>query len=188
MCLRNIGKRKWGVDFRRRMMMFESMIESILMYESKIWGWKEQEEVEKVQEKYLKWVLGVDRETAGYIVREECKRNRQRVKAGKSLKAKWMEGTLTECWREKKKHGEEGQREIQPEKRVCQWRSGRIKSKRKMDECRAEWKGQRHKQARKKGANQRIQIELPVWKVYGSENSEVSRKRECKREKDDDEI
>ncbi|KAJ3629149.1 hypothetical protein MTP99_013562 [Tenebrio molitor] len=28
-----------------------------------------------------------------------------------------------------------------------------------MDECRAEWKGQRHKQARKKGENQRIQIQ-----------------------------
>jgi hypothetical protein len=26
-----------------------------------IWGWKEQEEVEKVQEKYLKGVLGVDK-------------------------------------------------------------------------------------------------------------------------------
>jgi hypothetical protein len=76
------------------MMMFGSLIESKLMYTSgaEIWGWKEQEEVEKVQEKYLRGVLGVDRETAGYIVREECKRNRQRVKAGKSLKAKWMEG------------------------------------------------------------------------------------------------
>jgi hypothetical protein len=28
-------------------------------------------------------VLGVDRETPDYIVREECKRNRLRVKAGK---------------------------------------------------------------------------------------------------------
>jgi hypothetical protein len=28
-------------------------------------------------------VLGVDRETPGYIVREECKRNRLTVKAGK---------------------------------------------------------------------------------------------------------
>jgi hypothetical protein len=28
-------------------------------------GWKEQEEVEKVQEKYLRRVLGVDRETPG---------------------------------------------------------------------------------------------------------------------------
>jgi hypothetical protein len=31
--------------------MFESMIESILMYGTEIWGWKEQEEPEKVQEK-----------------------------------------------------------------------------------------------------------------------------------------
>jgi hypothetical protein len=34
-------------------------------------------------EKYLRWVLGVDRETPTYIVREECKRNRLRVKVGK---------------------------------------------------------------------------------------------------------
>jgi hypothetical protein len=36
-----------------------------------------------VQEKYLRGVLGVDRETLGYIVRKECKKNRLRVKAGK---------------------------------------------------------------------------------------------------------
>jgi hypothetical protein len=34
-----------------------------------------------VQEKYLTGVLAVDRETPGY--REECKKNRMRVKAGK---------------------------------------------------------------------------------------------------------
>jgi hypothetical protein len=81
-----------------------------------------------VQEKYLRGVLGVDRETPGYIVREECKRNRLRVKAGKRA-AKFddrMDGReegkiLTECWREKKKtHGEDGEREILSEKRVCQ--------------------------------------------------------------------
>jgi hypothetical protein len=35
-----------------------------------------------VQEKYLRGVLGVDRENPCYIVWEECKRNRMRVKAG----------------------------------------------------------------------------------------------------------
>jgi hypothetical protein len=78
MCLAN---RRENVG--RRMMMFESMIESILMYEPETWGWKEQEEVEKVKGKYLRGVLGVDRETPGYIVKEECKRNRLKVKAGK---------------------------------------------------------------------------------------------------------
>jgi hypothetical protein len=38
-----------------------------------------------MQEKYLRGVLGVDRETPGYIVREECKRNRLRVKNGKEI-------------------------------------------------------------------------------------------------------
>jgi hypothetical protein len=62
-----------------------------------------------VQEKYLRGVLGVDRETLGYIVRKECKRNRLRVKAGKRA-AKFedkMKGweecrMLTECWIKKK--------------------------------------------------------------------------------------
>jgi hypothetical protein len=36
-----------------------------------------------VQEKYLRRVLGVDRETPSYTVREECKRIRLRVKVGK---------------------------------------------------------------------------------------------------------
>jgi hypothetical protein len=48
-------------------MIFESMIESIFMYGAEIWRWKEQEEVVKVQEKYLRWMLGVDRETPLYL-------------------------------------------------------------------------------------------------------------------------
>jgi hypothetical protein len=39
------------------------MVESMLMYGAEIWGWKEQEEVERVHKKYLRWVLGVNRET-----------------------------------------------------------------------------------------------------------------------------
>jgi hypothetical protein len=60
------------------------MIESvrILMYGVEIWRWMEQEEVEGVQEKYFRWVLGVDRETPGNSD-GECKRNRLRVKTGK---------------------------------------------------------------------------------------------------------
>ncbi|KAJ3634618.1 hypothetical protein MTP99_007566 [Tenebrio molitor] len=66
------GERKWGSDFSRRM-----------MYGAEIGGWKEQEERERLQEKYLTEVQGVERETLGYIVREKCKRNRMIVKAGK---------------------------------------------------------------------------------------------------------
>jgi hypothetical protein len=53
-CVWGIGERKWECDFKRRMMMFESMIESILVYGAKIWEWKEQKELQKVHEKYLR--------------------------------------------------------------------------------------------------------------------------------------
>ncbi|XP_068914676.1 uncharacterized protein F23F12.8-like [Tenebrio molitor] len=107
-CVWGIGERMWGGEFGRRMMM----------YGAEIWGWKEQEEVERVQEKYLRWVLGEDRETPGYIVGEECKRSKLRVKAGKRA-AKFedrMGGReecriLTECYREKKKNADEKERE-----------------------------------------------------------------------------
>jgi hypothetical protein len=45
-CVWGMGERKGGGDFRGRMVMFERMIESILMYGAEIWGWKDQEEIE----------------------------------------------------------------------------------------------------------------------------------------------
>jgi hypothetical protein len=112
-----MGERKLGGDFRRRPMMFESMIESVLMSGAEIWGWKEQEEVEKVQEKYLRRVVGVGRETPGYIVREEYKGNRLRVKTGKRA-AKFEDKMdekeecriLMEFWTENKKNTEKMER------------------------------------------------------------------------------
>jgi hypothetical protein len=61
--------------------------------------------------------IGVDRETPDYIVREECKRNRPRVKERKRP-AKFedkMDGRedfriLTKCWREEKKNTEKKER------------------------------------------------------------------------------
>jgi hypothetical protein len=43
------------------------------MYGAEVWGWKKQKEVEKVQEKYLRGVLGMDRETPSYIVEKSAR-------------------------------------------------------------------------------------------------------------------
>jgi hypothetical protein len=109
-----------------------------------------------VQEKYLIGVLGVDRETPGSRVREKCKRNRLKVKVGKRA-AKFedkMDGReecriVTECWKEKEKNKETKEREKYYQ------RSGKIESKRKMDECRADRKGQRYGQRRQKEERER---------------------------------
>ncbi|KAH0816561.1 hypothetical protein GEV33_006230 [Tenebrio molitor] len=105
-----IGERKFGHDFRRRIMMFDSLVKSVMMYGAEIWGWREQEGLEGVQGKYLKWVLGVDRETPGYIVMEETKRDGIRIEAGKRairfeerLIERGEGRILQECLKEKRK-------------------------------------------------------------------------------------
>lgn len=41
-----IGERKFGGDWKRRMMMFNVLVKSIFMYGVKIWGWEEKEKLE----------------------------------------------------------------------------------------------------------------------------------------------
>ncbi|KAJ3637632.1 hypothetical protein MTP99_001075 [Tenebrio molitor] len=72
----------------------------------------------KSARKIFEGVLGVERETPGYIMREECQRNRLKEKTGKragkfedKLDGRKECRILTKCWREKKKHTEEGERE-----------------------------------------------------------------------------
>lgn len=36
-------------------------------YGAKIWGWKEKKEIEKIHERFLKWMLGINWKTVGYL-------------------------------------------------------------------------------------------------------------------------
>lgn len=47
-----------------------------MSYGVEIWGWKEREGIEKLEERYMRWVLGLERRTAGYLIREEIKRGK----------------------------------------------------------------------------------------------------------------
>lgn len=57
-------------------------------------GWKEREGIEKLEEKYLKWVLGVDRRIPGYMIREELQKKKITGKARKRacIEKKMIEG------------------------------------------------------------------------------------------------
>jgi hypothetical protein len=73
-------------------------------------GMERARRVGRVQGKYLKWVLGVDRETPGYIVMEETKRDGIRIEAGKRairFEERLIERgecrILQECLKEKRK-------------------------------------------------------------------------------------
>lgn len=62
--------------------MFERLMWLVLSYGIVIWGWEERERMEKLQEKVLRWMLGIDRNTSGYMVREELQREMLRGTVG----------------------------------------------------------------------------------------------------------
>lgn len=61
-----------------------------MFYAAEIWGWKEAEKLEKLQVKYIKWILGLDFNTLTYIVLEEIKTEKIRIEAGRSSKIQRM--------------------------------------------------------------------------------------------------
>lgn len=66
-----IGERRFKNNFERRIKMYGSLVKSIMLYAAEVWGWREVESLEKLQIKYIKWVLGLDYNTPTYIVLEE---------------------------------------------------------------------------------------------------------------------
>ena len=51
-----------------------SKVVGSLLYGAEIFGWKEREKMEVIQNKYIKWCLRLERSTPEYIVLEETKR------------------------------------------------------------------------------------------------------------------
>lgn len=76
------GERKFKGDVRWRLKLFDSTVKGVLYYGVEIWGYREWKEIEALQEKYLKWILGLERTTPEYIAREELKRSKLRVETG----------------------------------------------------------------------------------------------------------
>lgn len=107
-----IGERKLGGDYEKRMMMFNVMIKSIILYGVEIWGWKEWKEVEAIQERYIRWILRLDKSIPEYIIREETKVENIRIEAGirvlkfqEKIKKRTESKVLKECRRELNKNG-----------------------------------------------------------------------------------
>src|SRR5436190_12995035 len=78
-----IGKRRFKGDWGKRVWLFDSLVWTVMGYGVEVWGWRERERVEKVQERFLRWVLGVEWGTPGYLVREELQRGKMRERAGR---------------------------------------------------------------------------------------------------------
>lgn len=78
-------------------------------------GWREREEMEKLEERYLKWVLEVEWNTLGYMVREELQRIKLKRRGGRrawGYEKRLEEGRGSElarrCWEEMKERFKRG--------------------------------------------------------------------------------
>lgn len=78
-----IGKKRYGRDWGKRLWMFDRLVWTVMGYGVEIWGWKERDSIERLEERYLRWVLGLDWSTPGYMVREEIQRDKLRSRAGR---------------------------------------------------------------------------------------------------------
>jgi len=78
-----LGKRRFRGDWGRRIWLFDKLVWTVLSYGVEVWGWEEREGIERIEERYLRWLLGVERRTPGYMVREELKRDKLRGRAGR---------------------------------------------------------------------------------------------------------
>lgn len=110
-----IGKRRYGRDWKKRLWLFDRLVWTVVGYGLDIWGWEEREGMERLKERYLRWVLGVDRRTPGYLVREELQREKIKERAGRrawGFERRLEEGKggelVRKCWKKiKKREGKE---------------------------------------------------------------------------------
>lgn len=60
-----------------------ALVWTVVGYRMEIWGWKEREKMKRLQERFLRWVLGVEGRTPGYMIRKELQREKLRSRAGR---------------------------------------------------------------------------------------------------------
>ena len=113
------NKYKW--TYKMCATTFNAIVKSVILYGSKLWGYKEYEVLEKIQEKYFRWVTKAGKFTPSYIVMEETKRKKIRIQAGMramkhEIKLEQAENNemflLAECWNlTTKSHSNTGRRD-----------------------------------------------------------------------------
>jgi len=49
-----LGKRKFGRDWGKKLWLFDALVWSVLGFGVEVWGWKEWDNMERMQERYIK--------------------------------------------------------------------------------------------------------------------------------------
>lgn len=63
--------------------IFDRLVWTVLGYGIEVWRWREMDRIEKVEKRYLRWLLEVEGRMPGYLIREELQREKLRIRAGR---------------------------------------------------------------------------------------------------------
>ena len=66
-----LGERNCKEDFKRRVMLFNYLVRSVMAYGFEVWGWAERKELERVHADYIRWTLKLEFCTPRYILYKE---------------------------------------------------------------------------------------------------------------------
>ncbi|KAI4487651.1 hypothetical protein M0802_011964 [Mischocyttarus mexicanus] len=120
-----IGERKFKDDFKRKLMIFDSLVKGMMLNGAELFGWAERAELERVQQKYIHWCLGLDYCTPGYIILEDKDRS--------SMEAGTLKHLIDRCQKVKRTElKEEEILEGRKNERVEKWLRFMDKQKRKI--------------------------------------------------------
>lgn len=92
------------------MRIFDVITKGIITYGAEQWGWKERKEIEKIQMKYIRWTLKLNRNTPWHTIRKETERRKILHETAKRA----MRFDMTEedswekaCWKQIRDRNEE---------------------------------------------------------------------------------
>lgn len=79
-----MGKKRFGRDWGRKVwLLLVKLVRMVMAYGVEIWGWKEKEGIDRLGIRYLRWLLGMNRRTPEYMIREKLQREKLWERAGK---------------------------------------------------------------------------------------------------------
>lgn len=107
-----LGEQRFRDDFKRRIKLFRYLVLGVIMYGAEVWGWKEREELERIQKRYIKCTLNFDSCTPDYVVYKETNVEKIGTIAGcravkfeeKAIKEGYRK-LVVECVKEKEREG-----------------------------------------------------------------------------------
>lgn len=96
------------------MRLFDVMMKGIITYGAEQWGWKEMKEIERIQMKYIKWTLRLNRNTTWHTIMKDTERKKimqETVKRAMRFDAKMYKAEEksceSTCWGQIRKREEE---------------------------------------------------------------------------------